>query len=105
MSDKEIQQVAEELFQDSEYPVPNIYCFTQGAKWVLSHLWVSVKDKLPGKPMYVLVNRSTPSHTGLFYVEYFAYGLFSGELDQNITSPVTHWMSIPSLPDTSTEKK
>lgn len=35
MSDNEIQKAAEELFKDSEYPVPNIYCFTEGAKWAL----------------------------------------------------------------------
>ena len=42
MSDNEIQKAAEELFKDSEYPVPNIYCFTEGAKWALSHQWVKV---------------------------------------------------------------
>lgn len=106
MSDKEIQEAAEELFKGTEYPVPNIYCFTNGAKWALSHQWVSVKDKLPEKPMYVLVNRPTSGNTDLFYVEYFAYGVFSGELDQNNNSQVTHWMPIPplSLPKTNTDK-
>lgn len=99
MSDNEIQKAAEELFKDSEYPVPNIYCFTKGAKWVLSHQWVSVKDKLPENPMYVLVNRSSAGNTGSFYVEYFAYGLFSGDLDQVNRPQITHWMQIPQIPD------
>ena len=30
---EEIKKAADELYKDSEYPVPNIYCFMKGAEW------------------------------------------------------------------------
>ena len=30
---EEIEEAAKTLFKDSEYPVPNTYCFIKGAEW------------------------------------------------------------------------
>lgn len=91
MTDKEIQKAAEELFKDSEYPVPNIYCFTKGAKWALSHQWISVEERLPENDETVLTF-SSYGHVLAYYSEqdkmWFAYGCYS---DIN----PTHWMQIP----------
>lgn len=93
MTDQEIQKAAEELFKDSEYPVPNIYCFTKGAKWALSHQWVSVENELPEDDETVLIY-SSYGHVLAYYFEqdkmWFAYGCY-GDINP------THWMQIPPL--------
>lgn len=93
MTDIEIQKAAEEIFKDSEYPVPNIYCFTKGAKWVLSHQWVSVEERLPENDETVLTF-SSYGHVLAYYSEqdkmWFAYGCY-GDINP------THWMQIPPL--------
>lgn len=102
MSDKEIQKVAEELFKDSEYPIPNMYCFTKGAKWALAHQWNRVEDRLPEDDETVLTY-SKYGHVLAYYSEqdrmWFAYGNY-GDINP------THWMQIPPLllTDTNTEK-
>ncbi len=102
MTDKEIQKAAEELFKDSEYPVPNIYCFTKGAKWALSHQWISVEERLPENDETVLTF-SSYGHVLAYYSEqdkmWFAYGCY-GDINP------THWMQIPvfSITETKPEK-
>ncbi len=95
MTDKEIQKAAEELFKDSEYPVPNIYCFIQGAKWALPHQWVSVEDELPEDDETVLTY-SSYGHVLAYYSGqdkmWFAYGNY-GDINP------THWMQIPLISD------
>lgn len=95
MTDIEIQKAAEWIFKDSEYPVPNTYCFTKGAKWALSHQWVSVDERLPEDDETVLTH-SKYGYVLAYYSEqdkmWFAYGNY-GDI-----SP-THWMQIPQIPD------
>lgn len=102
MIDEEIQKAAEEIFKDSEYPVPNIYCFIQGAKWALSHQWISVEERLPENDETVLTF-SSYGYVLAYYSEqdkmWFAYGNY-GDINP------THWMKIPtlSLPKTDTDQ-
>ena len=64
-----------------------------------SSLWISVKDKLPS-PSIVLVltgkNKFITIKSCHFIDEY--NGFYDGQ--ENITNYVTHWMPLPSLPET-----
>lgn len=101
MSDKEIQKAAEELFKDSEYPVPNIFCFTKGAKWALSHQWVAVADKVPPGTTILLCQSIQQDDMATALCVYVSgkFMIYNGK--NKITNKEfypTHWMIIPQIP-------
>ena len=59
MDRKEIAQKAGmEIFKDSEYPVPNTYCFIKGVEWADSNplfKWIKGNEKLPKQGQVVLI--------------------------------------------------
>lgn len=98
--DKEIQKAAEELFNDSEYPVPNIFCFTKGAKWALSHQWNRVGDKIPPGIVILLCQRMIKDDMATALCVYVRgrFMVYNGR--DKITNKEfhpTHWMTIPQI--------
>ncbi len=55
---EEIEEAAKEVFKDSEYPVPNIYCFIRGAEWAdenPSPKWHKFTDCKPSKGQVIIL--------------------------------------------------
>ena len=100
MTDKEIQKAAEELFKDSEYPVPNIYCFIQGAKWALPHQWNRVGDRVPpGTTILLCISLMQGAcSTALCVYVCGKFMVYNGKITNREFYP-THWMYIPQIPD------
>lgn len=71
--------------------------FNSGAEFTLSHLWVSIKDRLPDNEDLVI--------TGCWCTDYFKYlqqGWYCRECNEWHNTDgddicVTHWMPIPEL--------
>ncbi|MCM0217501.1 DUF551 domain-containing protein [Bacteroides fragilis] len=68
--------------------------FISGAEFALSHLWVSVKDRLPKEREYVFTTGGTRVYNILLHHD----GKFYSSLNQRTyDGGVTHWMPIPEL--------
>lgn len=100
MTDIEIQKAAEEIFKDSEYPVPNTYCFIKGAKWALSHQWVCVGDRVPSGTTILLCTSSMQGDRSTALCVYVCgkFMVYNGKITNKEFHP-THWMQIPQIPD------
>lgn len=98
MSDNEIQKAAEELFKDSEYPVPNIYCFTEGAKWALSHQWVRVGDRVPPGTTILICTSLMQDNCATALCVYVRgkFMVYNGKITNKEFYP-TYWMIIPKV--------
>lgn len=100
MTDIEIQKAAEEIFKDSEYPVPNTYCFIKGAKWVLSHQWNRVEDRIPPGTTILLCTSLMQDNRATALCVYVRdkFLVYNGKVTNKEFYP-THWMQIPQTPD------
>lgn len=100
MTDIEIQKASEEIFKDSEYPVPNIYCFIKGAKWVLPHQWVRVGDRVPPGTTILLCTSLMQGDRSTALCVYVRgkFMIYNGKITNKEFHP-THWMQIPQIPD------
>ena len=55
---EEIKKAADELYKDSEYPVPNIYSFMKGAEWADKNplpAWRKFEEHKPGNDVPIIV--------------------------------------------------
>lgn len=98
MMDKEIQKAAEGLFKGSEYPVPNVFCFTKGAKWALSHQWNRVEDRIPPGTTILLCTSLMQNDRATALCVYVRgkFMVYNGKITNKEFYP-SHWMTIPKV--------
>ena len=54
----QIDAAASERFNESEFRVPNMFCFIEGAEWAdknPSERWLTFKDKKPENGQYIIL--------------------------------------------------
>ncbi len=75
--------------------------FMTGAKWVLSHQWVSVEDTLPPFNGDIILRRDETYRVALcMWID----GRFV-DMTKNDDFVATHWMPIPPLPEKRKERE
>lgn len=55
---EEIKAVASEKYKDSDFRVPNMYCFIEGAEWADRNppdCWLSFKERKPEKGQTIIL--------------------------------------------------
>lgn len=79
--------------------------FIAGQSFSLTHQWRSVEEELPEDMINVLVHCSDSDPDISDCIAYLKNGIWCFMDDFYIGCTVSHWMPIPSLPDTNTKKK
>lgn len=100
VTDAMLEEEAAKRYFDEDYPSRYCEAFEDGGKYVRDRLtqpkteWISVKDRLPEHPGFIIAHKTNGLVVGLHYnmSNKFTYG----QLDQ--TSQVTHWMPLPQPP-------
>ena len=96
MDRKEIAQKAGmEIFKDSEYPVPNTYCFIKGVEWADSNptlKWIDSTDRLPQQGQIILFDLPNPE----FKVVSYEVMKFDN-LMISTTIKTFYWLPVPEL--------
>lgn len=92
-----IKKAADELFKDSEYPVPNTYSFVKGAEWADNNPespWKEMKEDEPEKGQVIILAIINLPLKGAEYriMRYDPY-VFP------VVAPHVFWMPVPDLPD------
>lgn len=95
-TDNEIENAAAEIFRDSEFRVPNMYCFIKGAKWALSHQWVRTGSRVPPGTTILLCTSMMQGDRATALCVYVRdkFLIYNGKVTNKEFYP-THWMSIP----------
>ena len=93
---EQIEVAATERYKDSEYIVPNIYCFIEGAKWADKNppdCWLSFKDRRPEKGQLIVL-RIDNLKFGVASLEIIKFDpiVFSSEVADNVK-----WFPIPEV--------
>lgn len=93
---EQIQAAASERYKDSEFRVPNMYCFIEGAEWadrVPSDRWHSFKDKKPEKGQHIIL-RIDHEDMRMASLEIIKFDpvVFPSEMKENVK-----WFPIPEF--------
>lgn len=95
---EEIEEAAKDIFKDSEYPVPNIYCFIKGAEWAdrnPSPEWHKFTDsdcKLGNGQVFILAVINTE-----FKIVSYELARYDPVIHCHITDENVRWLAIPEL--------
>lgn len=79
--------------------------FYHGAKWALSHQWISVEDELPNHNHNVLVLCDSEVPELRYTTAAYLNGIWIYPDEWYYDVPVLMWMPIPPLPNARKEDK
>lgn len=93
---EEIRAVASEKYKDSDFRVPNMYCFIEGAEWADQNptdRWLSFKERKPEKGQTIIL-RKDDMHFKTASVGLIRYDplTFPSEPSEDIS-----WFPVPEL--------
>lgn len=94
---EEIKKAADELYKDSEYPVPNIYSFMKGAEWADKNplpTWRKFEEHGPENDTPIIVATIHPD----FKIASYEIMRFN-PLKCIQTGEGVFWMPIPDIPE------
>lgn len=96
-----IKSAADELFKESEYPVPNTYSFIKGAEWADANkesAWKAMEDSMPEKGQVIILAVIDLQLKGATYqlLRYDPYICLD-------VRPGMFWMPVPDFPESLLE--
>lgn len=95
---EEIEEAAKSLFKDSEYPVPNMYCFMRGAEWAdanpsLEWHTFSDTDNRPNKGQVIILATINLE----FNIASYELVKFDPLIHCHLNDDKFRWLAVPEL--------